>query len=61
MTSEVVPDGYGEWLVGLKDRIHNAQQRATLAVNRELVALYWYLGREILTRQAKQGWGAKNP
>jgi len=59
MTSEVVPDGYGEWLVGLKDRIHNAQQRATLAVNRELVALYWYLGHEILMRQAEQGWGAK--
>jgi predicted nuclease of restriction endonuclease-like (RecB) superfamily len=59
MKSKVIPDEYGPWLAGLKDRIHSAQQRATLAVNRELVALYWHLGHEILTRQAKQGWGAK--
>lgn len=43
----------------LKGRIHSAQQRATLAVNRELVLLYWQIGRDILTRQASQGWGAK--
>jgi len=38
------PDGYADWLADLKDRIHNAQQRATLAVNRELVLLYWQSG-----------------
>jgi predicted nuclease of restriction endonuclease-like (RecB) superfamily len=53
------PQGYVDWLAELKDRIHNAQQRATLAVNRELVLLYWQIGRDILTRQAKEGWGAK--
>ncbi len=53
------PDGYGDWLADLKGRIHNAQQRATLAVNRELVLLYWQIGKDILTRQAQQGWGAK--
>lgn len=53
------PAGYAEWLGELKDRIHNAQQRATLAVNRELVLLYWQIGRDILARQASQGWGAK--
>ncbi len=53
------PEGYGEWLVDLKGRIHNAQQRATLAVNRELVQLYWQIGNDILNRQAQQGWGAK--
>ena len=35
------PSGYNDWLVELKSRIHNTQQRATLAVNRELVGLYW--------------------
>lgn len=35
------PAGYAEWLAELKDRIHSAQQRATLAVNREVVLLYW--------------------
>ncbi len=55
----VPPEGYGEWLVDLKARIHAAQQRASLAVNRELVLLYWQIGRDILARQAEQGWGAK--
>ena len=53
------PDGYTDWLAELKARIHGAQQRAALAVNRELVLLYWQLGRDILDRQALQGWGAK--
>lgn len=53
------PEGYTDWLADLKKRIHNAQQRAALAVNRELVLLYWQIGRDILTRQAQQGWGTK--
>lgn len=53
------PDGYNIWLMELKERIHTAQQRATLAVNRELVLLYWQIGRDILDRQAEQGWGTK--
>ena len=53
------PEGYADWLADLKGRIHTAQQRATLAVNRELVLLYWQIGRDILARQVEQGWGAK--
>lgn len=53
------PAGYTDWLLELKTRIHSAQQRAALAVNRELVLLYWQIGRDILARQAEQGWGAK--
>jgi predicted nuclease of restriction endonuclease-like (RecB) superfamily len=53
------PTGYADWLAELKSRIHNAQQRATLAVNRELVLLYWQIGCDILARQAEQGWGSK--
>jgi len=53
------PDGYGDWLIDLKSRIHNAQQRATLAVNSELVLLNWQIGQDILTRQTQQGWGTK--
>lgn len=55
----LAPEGYANWLGELKSRIHNAQQRAALAVNRELVLLYWEIGRDILQRQAGQGWGAK--
>ncbi len=53
------PDGYEAWLTDLKHRIHRAQQTATLAVNRELIQLYWQIGNDILSRQAAQGWGAK--
>lgn len=59
MASIDVPDGYNIWLRELKERIYTAQQRAILAVNRELVLLYWQIGRDILDRQAEQGWGAK--
>ena len=50
------PAGYADWLAELKTRIHTAQQRAALAVNRELVLLYWQIGRDILERQAQLGW-----
>ena len=53
------PAGYAELLTELKDRIGQAQVRAALAVNRELVLLYWRVGRDILARQQAAGWGAK--
>ena len=53
------PAGYPELLQELKTRIRAAQVRAAFAVSRELILLYWSIGREILTRQDAQGWGAK--
>ncbi len=50
---------YETLLQSLKQRIAAAQVKAVLAVNRELVLLYWQIGRDILERQEKQGWGAK--
>jgi predicted nuclease of restriction endonuclease-like (RecB) superfamily len=52
-------EGYEDFLKSLKERIRQAQIKAALAVNRELILLYWQIGREILTRQQQQGWGAK--
>lgn len=43
----------------LKTRVRAARLRASLAVNSELVVLYWTIGRDILARQAELGWGAK--
>lgn len=54
---EVRPEGYAVWLNEVKQRVHAAQQRAGLAVNPELLQLYWQLGRDILDRQAREGWG----
>lgn len=50
---------YDQWLKSLKQRIAQTQVRAAVSVNRELVLLYWQLGRDILIRQANEGWGAK--
>lgn len=53
------PTGYAEWLAELKSRVHGAQQRAVQSAHRELVRLYWHIGRDILQRQHEEGWGAK--
>lgn len=55
----VLPDGYGDILLRLKQQIQAAQGRAGLAVNRELVLLYWQIGNEILQLQQSKGWGSK--
>ena len=49
---------YGELLADVKSRIRQAQTRAVLAVNAELVRLYWDIGRLIAHRQQQEGWGA---
>lgn len=58
-TRDVVPQDYEHWLASVKQRIQQTQTRAAVAANRELILLYWQLGREILERQDRQGWGAK--
>jgi predicted nuclease of restriction endonuclease-like (RecB) superfamily len=50
---------YETFLIDLKDRIRTARTRASLAVNKELVLLYWEIGRDILERQQRESWGTK--
>jgi len=45
------------FLTDIKTRIKSAQYEALRAVNRELVTLYWDLGRLIVERQTQDGWG----
>lgn len=52
-------ENYFALLDGLKQRIRTAQVKAALAVNKELVLLYWSIGKEILQRQQQEGWGRK--
>ena len=54
-----LPEGHPEFIVSLKQRIRSAQVKAALSVNRELVLLYRQIGNDILTRQEREGWGAK--
>lgn len=50
---------YDDFLNKVKDRIQDTQIRAALAISRELILLYWQIGRTILERQAQHGWGEK--
>jgi predicted nuclease of restriction endonuclease-like (RecB) superfamily len=52
-----LPTTYGTFLADLKSRIRTAQTQAALAVNRELIALYWHIGKSIVERQVNEGWG----
>ena len=52
-----LPTDYADFLESLKSRVQQAQTRAMLSVNRELIQLYWDIGRLIVERQERAGWG----
>ncbi len=54
-----LPPDYAAWLAELKSRIAGTQLRAALAVNAELIRLYWEIGRGIRERQQRHAWGSK--
>lgn len=56
--SAKVPAYYTSLLSDIKQRIRHAQMRAVLAVNAELIRLYWEIGALIDARQKQEGWGA---
>jgi hypothetical protein len=58
-TLPAAPDGYAIWLAEPKTTIRTARLRASLAVNTELITLYWQIGRGILERERRRGWGAR--
>ncbi|MBI5595794.1 MAG: DUF1016 domain-containing protein [Elusimicrobia bacterium] len=57
MGTSPLPAGYRQVLEGIKERIRTARVKAALASNRELISLYWDIGRTIVERQRAQGWG----
>jgi predicted nuclease of restriction endonuclease-like (RecB) superfamily len=50
---------YRAFLEALKTRIRSSQIKAAVAVNKELIHLYWEIGTEVLKKQQMDGWGAK--
>ncbi len=48
---------YIEWLGELKQRIKNTQIKAALSANKEIIELYWEIGKELYEKQENQGWG----
>ncbi|MBI2808100.1 MAG: DUF1016 domain-containing protein [Planctomycetes bacterium] len=57
LTGTGLPGDYSAFLDSLKTRVRQAQTKAALSVNRELIQLYWDIGREIVLRQEQEGWG----
>ncbi len=55
--SKNVPPDYAGLLAEVKERVRAARYAALKAVNKELVGLYWDIGRMIAERQKVEGWG----
>lgn len=54
-----LPRDYPDTLGAIKRRIREERLRVVLAANSAMVLLYWDIGRMILERQDRAGWGAK--
>jgi predicted nuclease of restriction endonuclease-like (RecB) superfamily len=57
MANNIVPAEYQAFLQNIKTQVQQAQLKAVMAVNKELILLYWHIGKEILKRQDTEGWG----
>ncbi len=53
----VINKDYKVWLADIKLKVRNAQIKAALKVNTELLTLYWELGADIVAKQAAAKWG----
>jgi predicted nuclease of restriction endonuclease-like (RecB) superfamily len=54
---KIADKGYSSLLKDVKERIRSAQYQALKAVNKELIQLYWDIGRMIVERQKGNKWG----
>ena len=50
---------YESTLAALKNQIRESQVRAITAANKELIRLYWKIGKTIVEKQEQSGWGTK--
>lgn len=56
--STLIHSEYNSWFSDLKSKIKHRQIKAAVAVNSELIMMYWELGREILKKSEKSVWGS---
>ena len=59
MTTDLKAESYISLLQTLKQEITQARIKAHLSVNKEMINLYWNIGKKILERQTDEGWGTK--
>lgn len=50
---------YRQWLVELKKNINRSKLQTALQVNQDMLVLYWYIGKQIIQKIDKEGWGTK--
>ena len=48
---------YRDWVIELKSRIQSSQLKAAISVNKELLSLYWEIGKSISSKISKANWG----
>lgn len=53
----MIDNAYKDWLIELKQKVRISQLKAAVAVNTELIMLYWELGKMITEKQT--AWGSK--
>ncbi len=56
--TEISSANYKKFITSLKTKIQSAQIKASTAVNSELIKLYWELGKDIVEKQKREGWGS---
>jgi predicted nuclease of restriction endonuclease-like (RecB) superfamily len=54
-----LPDGYGEFLTSIKQRVQTERLKALFSANAAQILMYWDIGNEILRKQQSASWGAK--
>jgi hypothetical protein len=54
-----LPDGYGEFLSGIKQRVQTERLKAVFSANVAQILMYWDIGNDILGKQQSASWGAK--
>ncbi len=57
MKQELNTSDFGNWIIDLKSKIHEAQRKIAFSINSQLIELYWYIGKSIAEKQEKANWG----
>lgn len=58
-SADKIPASYKPFLEEIKKRIRATQIKAAIAVNKDLIKLYWSIGKDLVERQKTEGWGSK--
>lgn len=57
MSKLILDKDYTDWVADLSKRYRSSQIKAAISVNEELLKFYWFLGRDIVERQAENKYG----